>query len=31
MDEKTYQELVDFSVTLGYKKTGIVKHVQEKD
>lgn len=30
MDEKTYQELVDFSVTVGYKKEEIVKHIQEK-
>jgi len=29
LDETTYQELVDFSVTLGYKKEEIVKHVQE--
>lgn len=29
LDEKIYQELVDFSVGLGYKKEDIVKHVQE--
>lgn len=29
MDEAIYQELLDFSVTLGYKKTEIVKHLQE--